>query len=82
MDGTLSTLYYDVYNDGTLQGTGTVNTSTQYGESIYNYGTLTPGTASVPGILNTNNIYFESGSNFNVLLNGTALPEPTTPNWT
>ena len=70
MDGTLTTLYYEVYNNGTLQGTGTLNSSTQYAEPIYNYGTLTPGTASPPGILNANNVYFTSGGNFNVLLNG------------
>ena len=79
VDGTLSTTYYSVdsYSDGTLQGTGTIDSSTEYSEPIYNYGTLTPGTASapgsaadVPGILNASYAVFQSTSQFNVILNG------------
>ena len=60
-----------VYNYGTLQGTGTINSGTPY-SYIYNYGTLSPGltsSATAPGILSTGNIY--SGGDFNVRLNGT-----------
>ena len=76
VDGTLSTVYYNVdnYQNATLQGTGTIDASTSYGELIYNYGTLSPGTSGVPGILNTSSIDLVNNGtygNFNVLLNGT-----------
>ena len=73
VDGTLSMTNYYVlnYSGGTLQGTGTIATSTLYGYyPVYNYGTLSPGTASGSGILNTGNMQLEGGGNFNVLLDG------------
>ncbi len=79
VDGTLSTTYYSIenYSGGTLQGSGTVNSSTAYAYDyypLYNDGTLSPGTASVPGILNVSYISFESASNFNAILNGHITP--------
>jgi hypothetical protein len=60
--GTLRSTGGDIYNNGTISGTGTLALAGASGGTLFNNGTVAPGTSSAPGTLFLQGNYVQGGA--------------------